>query len=199
MSRPFAVYPDSFDGDTLGWWRFGERGGLLTDVVAGKVLTNFGAEPLDDGYRFVRANTDRMEAAFAGQPQRSELTLECWVPGWWQAVPALNWSYRQIARFYIDADNSIGVSTLRRDPATQSRILASLKVGGVEVGRLLWQGVVVDALLTSEDPWHVAVVLDSPNSLRLFVNGEMKKQDLVGIADLLEGNYTLSSRCIFSR
>lgn len=31
--RPFAVYPDSFDGDTLGWWRFGERGGRLDGVI----------------------------------------------------------------------------------------------------------------------------------------------------------------------
>lgn len=187
--KPFSIRPGADDDNTL-LYAAADHGWLQGESVIGPDFTNFGADPTDRGYRFVRADGDYMDAAFAGQPQRSQLTLECWVPGWWQE-PVANWSYREIADFYINADNYIRVTTLRRDSVTQSRIMVYLHVGGVEVGRLLWQGVIVDALLASENRWHVAAVLDSPNSLRLFVNGEMKVEDLVGIADLPEGNYTL--------
>ncbi len=187
--RPFAVYPDSFDGDTLGWWRFGERGGRL-DGVVGPAFTNFGAEPRDDGYRFVRTDGDHMDATFADQPVRSELTFECWVRDFFE-TPSANWSYRQVFQFWLDVDNRTSIMALRRENPAESRIRAELEVGGVGVGVAQWIGADADALLASGELWHVAAVLDAPNSFRLFVNGIQRGQDLAGILALPTGTFTL--------
>ena len=186
------------DGDTLGLWHLhdgacqGEGTGLEDESGGGHGLANHGAESIEDGYRFVRDDGDWMEADYAAQPVRSALTFECWVRDF-QQEPVTNWSYRQVFQHQLDEDNMIGVDAIRRvpDPTCRSRIMTRLYVGGVCVGQCLWQGEDADAILASGEPWHVAAVLDAPNSLRLFVNGIERASDTTGIVALPAGDYSL--------
>ena len=184
------------DSQTLGLWHLhdgacqGEGTGLEDESGGGHAFTNYGAASVEDGYRFVRTEGDYMNAAFPGQPQQAQLTLECWVRQW-SMQPTTGWAYREIADFYIDANNGVQVEAIRRDPATQSRICARLYVRGTQVGWVLWQGEEVDALLAGGGTWHMAVVLDAPSRFRLFVNGVMRYEDTTDIAALPAGNYIL--------
>ena len=184
------------DGDALGLWHLhnggcqGEGTGLEDASGGGHDLTNYGAESVEDGYRFVRADGDYMDAAFADQPERSKLTLECWVRDFFQ-TPQVGWTYRQVLQFWLDADNRIGIMAIRRDPLGTSRIRAEHRVGNVLVGMVQWVGADVDAILASGERWHVAAVLDAPNSLRLFVNGVQRGLDTTGIVSLPTGTFSL--------
>ena len=184
--RPFAVYPDSFDGDTLGWWRFGERGGLLTDIVAGKVLTNFGAQPLDEGYRFVHTDPDRMDVAFAGEPERAALTLEMWVREW--RVATGTWA---IVATYGIVDYELHLLCQRQTAPTASRIAAYFRIGGADVGIATWSSTDIEPILAGPAPWHLAAVLNAPTNWTLFVNGIQRAQDTRGIVALPAGDQTL--------
>ncbi len=186
------------DGDTLGLWHLhdggcqGEGTGLEDESSGGHAFTNHGAASIEDGYRFVRADNDWMEADYAAQPARSALTFECWVRDF-QQVPQAGWASRQVLQYWLDDDNKIGVDAIRRvpDPTCRSRIQARLYIGSVLVGHAKWQGEDADALLASGESWHVAAVLDAPNSLRLFVNGIERASDTTGIVALPAGDYSL--------
>jgi len=178
------------DADTLGLWHLhdggcqGEGTGLADASGGGHTLTNNGAAPEEDGYRFVRAESDYMQAAFPGQPERSQVTLEMWVRGW--AVPAGSAGF--IWQFRRDTNMFLALRVFRGSSPSASLIRAWLYYGSG--GKFAeWSGTAVDALLASADPWHVAAVLSAPGYLRLYVNGVLRGQDS-GIA-LGAGNYTL--------
>ena len=180
------------DGSALGLWHLhngacqGEGTGLADASGGGHSLVNHGAAPVEDGYQFVRTENDYMTAAFAGQPARSALTLECWVRGW--AVPNNTSGY--LADYYRNADNRLYLYATRAiGGGAESQIAAFAKGGGVSMGYLWWQGTAVTALLDSGAPWHVAAVLDG-SAWRLFVNGVLRHQRSTGQA-LAAGNYTL--------
>jgi hypothetical protein len=168
--RPFSPYPNSFDGNTLGWWRFGERGGRLDNLIpGGPAMDNVGADPQDDGYRFVRASADYMEAFFPGQPDLYLLTLEMWVRRW--AVPVGEvavFAMFQIP-YYPSSIKFLRLSAFRNSNPNYSFIRASACNVGVTI-EALWLDQMADDLLASAEPWHVAAVLDG-SSLKLFVNG----------------------------
>ena len=75
------------DGATLGLWHLhngyceGEGTGLEDFSGGSHAFQNHGAEPTEDGYRFVRESGHYMDGSFPAQPSRSLLTLECWVQG----------------------------------------------------------------------------------------------------------------------
>jgi hypothetical protein len=189
--RHFAIYPDTFDGNTLGYWRFGERGGRLDSLVAGgPAFVNYGAEAVQDGYRFVKTDNDRMDAGFPGQPGRAALTLECWV----RAFEATTNDIQTLAA-WADATGYthrlfVNARAYPSTPAS-SYILCGLRVGGVDLGEPLWSGMSAYAILAGTQPWHVAAVLDAPNSLRLFVNGVERAADTTGILAMPATNYLL--------
>jgi len=188
MNRPFAIYPDSFDGATLGHWRFGEGGGRLVAVVNAKTLTNHGTEAGQDGRRFVRADGDYMDAVYLGEPARSQVTLECWVRDFKNDLG----QHAQIAAYGLGANDYLGILVGRNADPLLSYITAAMIIGSVLVGYARWYyDAAVDALLASPKPWHVAAVLDATASLKLFVNGTLRATDTTGIVALPTGNCLL--------
>jgi hypothetical protein len=185
------------DGQTLGLWHLhnggcqGEGTGLEDASGGGHPLANYGAEAVEDGYRFVRTDNDRMDAGFPGQPERAALTLECWV----RAFDATVSDYQTLAAW---ADAATGYThrlfiQARAYPSApaSSHIVAELRVAGATVGQAVWTGTAAYAILTGTQPWHVAAVLDAPASFRLFVNGIQRAQDTTGILPLPATDYFL--------
>jgi len=188
--KPFRIYSGAADEHTLGYWRFGENGGRLVGVVNAKVLTNHGAEALQDGYRFVRADGDYMDANFTGQPERSQVTLECWVRDFGLALGQTG----QIVSYGINANDYLSLIVQQNANPLLSCIVGSLTIGGAaNIGyvRWYWTAEEIDAILTGSAPWHVALVLDATASLRLFVNGILRATDTTGILPLPLGNHLL--------
>ena len=178
------------DASCLGLWHLhdgaheGEGTGLL-DASDGHDFTNHGAASVEAGYEFDRADGDYMDADYPGEPARSQVTLEAWVRDW--QTPSTERGL--IALYGIDGNDNLYVRAALE--GTSSRIRARLHIGGTAVGDAVWQGADVETLLTSSDPWHVAVVLDSPNRLTLYVNGVQRAEDTTDIADLPSGDCTL--------
>ena len=169
MSQPFSIYPDSFDGNTLSYHRFGERGGSLVDVVNGKVLTAYGGvTPLDDGYRFDGAS-GYLGASFATQPERTTLTLECWLRGW--ALPLETVGSPVV--FYSGSSNQCRFWMRRRDNPATSMIGIRSTIDGTVLD-CNWVSADADALLASASPLHIAAVRDG-TSLGIFVNGILRR------------------------
>jgi len=173
--------------NTLGLWHLhdaacqGEGTGLTDASGNGHDLTNHGAEAVEDGFRLDDGDADYLEAAFPGEPDRPQLTLETWVRQWQTPAGASG----AIVTHRAD-DTHLLHLVARRDGAnpSESHIAARLRIGGPNPGDATWSGADVDALLAGSEPWHAAAVLDAPNHLRLFVNGVLRAEDTVGIVPL---------------
>jgi hypothetical protein len=180
------------DGQTLGLWHLhdggcqGEGTGLEDASGNGHPLTNWGAEPHEDGYRFV-APDDYMVTVLGTQPERAALTIEGWVRDWTTAVGDLG----TVFDFRLNSGNYLYVTAQRRSPSSQSRMRLRLYIGETLIGLAQWAGQEVDDLLAGAVPWHIAAVLDAPNRIRLFVNGIQRAEDTTDIVALPEGSYTL--------
>jgi len=192
LKADFGEY--AVDASTLGLWHLhngdcrGEGTGLEDFGPGGHALQDFGADPIEDGYRFVRANGDYMDTPMGAQAALPAATLECWVREW--LTPANETG--AVATYYRDAANYFQIHASRGSTAAASVIRARLHVGDADVGWAMWQGEAVDALLRGSAPWHVAAVLDQPaGRLRLFVNGLQRAEDSTGIVPLPAGSYTL--------
>ena len=181
------------DGQALGLWHLhdgacqGEGTGLADASGAGHHLTNHGAEPVEDGYRFVHTDPDYMDAAFAGRPEMPAITLECWVQAWQVPFNAIG----TVADFYKDTSNYLEIYGNRNtDPAH-----SYLRVRGNAVDKnfiATWTGTEVDALLASPTAWHVASVLDSTVPiLRFYVDGQLRVSSATNVVALPAGDYTL--------
>jgi len=181
------------DGQALGLWHLhdgacqGEGTGLADASGAGHHLTNHGAEPVEDGYRFVHTDPDYMDAAFAGRPEMPAITLECWVQAWQVPFNAIG----TVADFYKDTSNYLEIYGNRNtDPAR-----SYLRVRGNAVDKnfiATWTGTEVDALLASPTAWHVASVLDSTVPiLRFYVDGQLRVSSATNVVALPAGDYTL--------
>jgi len=181
------------DADTLGLWHLhdggcaGEGTGLADASGGGHDFANHGADAVEAGYRFDRADGDRMDADYAGRPQQGQVTLECWVRDW--ALPADD-TLGAVAYYWLDSDNFLEIIARRGADPASSRIQARLMVGGTTVGSARWTDAEADALLAGPDPWHVAAVLDVPNHLALYVGGTLRAEAGGGTA-LPAGDYTL--------
>ncbi|MGB3193707.1 MAG: LamG-like jellyroll fold domain-containing protein, partial [Phycisphaerae bacterium] len=183
------------DGQTLGLWHLhdgacqGEGTGLADASGAGHHLTNHGAEPVEDGYRFVLADGDYMDAAFVGQPARSAITLECWVRDY--AVPIEGYGY--IARFLgpdtAGGENGLNLYVRRRTDPAQSVIYGRFYIDGA-LSSCTWIGVEVDALLASSSPFHAALVRNG-TSEKLFVGGIQRATATPAATDWPAGDWTL--------
>ena len=181
------------DGSTLGLWHLhdgacqGEGTGLADASGGGHDLVNHGAASVEDGYRFVRADADYMDASFGAQPARSALTLECWVRAY---ETPLN-QPGQIAMVGPATTTVLTIRAYRASSPTGSYIQALLLISGAGVGVAHWGGAEANAVLASSEPWHAAAVLDAPTRLRLFVNGVQRAEDTTGIVALPSGSWTL--------
>ena len=176
--RPFAIYPASFDGSTLAWWRFGERGGSRVDVVNGLKMTNYGtgggADPQDDGYRFSRANLDYMQGALGTLPSLAAHTFECWLSGWAHAdgetayIGELYWNWQYRTLLY---------GRKHATPASSYLSYSWVENGTTREAR--WTNAAVASLLGGKDPIHLAgVVNQAAGTCRLFVNGVQRAENL---------------------
>ncbi|HET6442809.1 MAG TPA: LamG-like jellyroll fold domain-containing protein [Phycisphaerae bacterium] len=181
------------DGQTLGLWHLhdgacqGEGTGLADASGAGHHLTNHGAEPVENGYRFVLADGDYMNAAFASQPARSAITLESWVRAWQTPLGSVG----QVAIFFKDSNNYLMLYGVRETNPASSRLGAQGKTAG-GVFTALWSGTGADAFLASPTAWHMAGVLDSTVPiLRLYVGGQLRASSATNVAALAAGDYTL--------
>ncbi len=174
MSRPFAIYPLSFDGYTRGYWRFAETGGRLAGVI-GPAMTITAGSPVavEEGYRFDLSEGQQLRATFdaTGATLRT-LTVEAWMRGW----ANLSTVYGELARYYADANNRLMIEVRRHPTPASSYINASMKLGGSWMPTAGWSGQAVADLLDSPAWWHIAAVFDgwSPRTLRLFVNGILR-------------------------
>jgi len=176
----------SSDANTLGLWHLhhggceGEGTGLEDASGGGHPLVNHGAAAQEDGYQFVRAECDYMQAAFAGQPARSQATLEVWVRAW--GVPVGSGGF---LAYYV-ASSFLAIWAQRAANPSSSMIRAwSWPYTAT------WSGTAVDALLAAAEPWHAAAVLDASSSLRLYVNGFQRAQSGSPPAALPAGDYNL--------
>ncbi len=178
------------DGKTLGLWHLADTAadGLADVATTTRDFTNHGAEHVPgQGYRFVKAENDYMQATVGALDAIAAVTMECWVRDWQTPID----SYGQIARFWTDSSNRLMLDAkITTDPAS-SYICASLKIGGDWSPTASWTGVDANALLVGSDPWHVAVVLDAPNTLRLFVNGILRAEVVPLGNELPIGTYYL--------
>jgi len=182
------------DGQTRGLWHLhdggcqGEGTGLEDESGSGHDFTNHGAASVEDGYRFVRPESDWMQADFSGQGQRAQVTLEAWGRNWQNP----NGIYGNVLNYGIDADTRLGVSAMRNaNNPSASGFFPRLLVGGTLYGYFNWTGMDADAILAGEQPWHVALVLDADAGwFRLYVNGILRGQD-TSVVPLLAGDYTL--------
>jgi hypothetical protein len=170
--RPFRIYPASFDGNTLGYWRFGERGGQLDSVVAGgPAFVNHGATAVEDGYQFIRTDGDYMDADWATGQAVTNLTLECWIRQWQTPTD----QYGLIATFYDPVSLSAVYLVARRttNPAG-SGIYFSQRIGGVWRGAWQWIGAAADNLLASGNLIHIAGVMTNGHERYLYINGVLR-------------------------
>jgi RHS repeat-associated protein len=182
------------DANTLGLWHLhntscqSEPSGLKDASGGDHDLANQGASPREEGYRFVRAETDAADAAYPSQTPRSQVTLECWVRGW--DVAAGNTG--RIMNWFISDDDRLTLEAHVDPTAANSYIRATLRVSGVNVAEATWTGTAAEAdtLLRGSAPWHVAVVLNAPNTLKLFVNGVEKASVSQNVVALPAGDYT---------
>jgi len=164
----------------------GEGTGLADTSGAGHDLTNHGAESVEAGYRFAGAG-QYLQGAFAGQPARAALTLECWVRAWATAtgtVGALG-EYRiaGIAPLLL-------LRALRHATPASSYILGTYWDGTSYNAQ--WTGAAADAVLAGAAPWHVAVAMANGSPVRLFVNGILVASSAANVAiNSFAGNYTL--------
>lgn len=188
------------DGQTLGLWHLhdgccqGEGTGLEDESGNGHDFANHGAASVEDGYQFARDEADYMDAAFASQPARSQVTLEAWVRGWSNSLDARG----QLFCFYQPTTwaHRIYLFVERATNPGASYFDAILNIGGgAPKSDIVWMSADVADLLDSGDPWHVAVVLDAastPKTFRLFVNGVMRAEGSGGaIAGLPADDYRL--------
>jgi len=182
------------DSQTLGLWHLhdgacqGEGTGLADASGAGHHLTNHGAEPVEDGYRFVRTDGDYMDAAFANQPARSAITLECWVRAW-QVPPGFDGT---VATFRRDSNSWLALFGKRSTDPLSSKLTAEGRIGVGGDFRAWWTGTGADAFLASATAWHMACVLDSyVPILRLYVGGQLRASSATNVVALPAGDYTL--------
>jgi hypothetical protein len=185
------------DSATLAVWHLHDggcagQGSGLDDPAAGHTLVNQGATAAEDGYLLVASGSQRLYAAFPGQPQRSQLTLECWVRAWQNPAGAVG----VLATYYLYYGQDMDLLAYR-GPTPAASFLAArcLYGGGSTVVSAQWTGADVDALLASSQPLHVAAVLDAPSRLSLFVNGTRRAQAGGGISPLPAGDYKLWLGC----
>lgn len=183
------------DSDTLGLWHLhdgacqGEGTGLEDDSGGGHDFTNHGAEAVEDGYRFVLADGDYMNAAFAGQPARSQVTLEMWVRGWQTPTGTTG-----ILSWFVTSGNQ-GVRLYGKEDGASSYIRAFFLTTAGGYGYASWTGSEVHDLLTGAAPWHAALVLDAGAEtpyLDLYVNGVFRARTTTNITDMPAGNYTVT-------
>jgi len=188
------------DSDTLGLWHLhdggcqGEGTGLEDESSGGHDFTNHGAEAVEDGYRFVRADGDYMDAAYPDQPERSQITMEGWVRDVGEFRGDANSWRQQIVVLFLDSgpgDNFVSLRAHLRPDPTSSFLRIIERVGATNWGLTPWSGQEVDDLLMSPDPWHFAIILDAPNTFRLFINGVQRAQDSSGIVAFPSGDQTL--------
>jgi hypothetical protein len=181
------------DADTLGLWHLhhggclGEGTGLEDASGGGRSLANHGAAAQEDGYRFVRGESDYMQASFPDQPERSEATLEAWVRGW--AVPTDNVA---IIATYLTSDTSffLLIWAQRANQPSDSMIEAYV-VSDASLAAATWTGTAVDALLAAAQAWHVAAALDASGLLRLYVDGLQRAASSEAPPALPAGDYEL--------
>jgi len=196
MSQPFSIYLNSFDGSTLLYAR-ADSGWLQGKSVIGPDLTNVGATPQDDGYRFVAAEQDRMTASLPAQDARSALTLEAWVG---DVKMAAGENYTLVS--FVGPNTAGGANgmfwVLRRHATTPAS--SSIRAGITIDGTLLnatWAGTVVDTLLTSCPLLYVAGVRDGTTA-RVFVKTPtdgaaiLRHSQTVAATDWPAGTWTLN-------
>jgi len=186
------------DGDTLGLWHLhdggcqGEGTGLEDASGGGHDLTNDGAESVENGYRFVRADSDELDVAYVGDPGHQLLTLECWMRDfeWARFV----WNYGDLVHWGKDNDNFLYVLIIIHPVVSAlSGFRVYQKVAGVYRVDLPWINIDAYNLLTGPDPIHVAAVLDSTAPrVSLYVNGVKRAETAVGLLAMPAGDHELT-------
>jgi hypothetical protein len=177
------------DAAALGLWHLhnggctGEGAGLEDASGGGHPMAANGAQPVEDGYRM-----DAGDAPAAGpftRPADAQLTCEAWVRDWGNAAASPGYLL-----WYAGPATSRLELWARRDGAS-SLLRVVLRISGTAVAVASWSGQDVDALLAGAAPWHVAVVLDAPSRLAVYVNGTLRAEAASGVVSLPAGNWTL--------
>jgi hypothetical protein len=180
------------DADTEALWHLhdggceGEGLGLADASGNGHLLTNHGAEAVEDGYHFLRSRTDYVAVDIGSQPARGALTLESWVRAW--DVPV--GSYAQLFRLVGDNGDLLNIEVLLNADNTAT-FRSYYGVAATLSGFVQWTSSAAQSLLAGTDAWHVAVAVQAPNWLRLFVNGVLRAEDTSDIVAMRAGTYVV--------
>ena len=178
MTR-FHRYAPSDDEHVLGY-------------ETGPTFTNYGAESIEDGYRFIWDDRDYMQADLGAQADPlTTLTLQCWVRDWGSPDGVTDYFVSLFRQDDPGGTRLCLYAKVVEEPSSQSRIAAAWTVAGVTVGYLTWYGTDVYDLLSGSDPWHIAVVMDNLTIFRLFVDGVQRYFDTTGLLALPAANYSL--------
>jgi len=185
----------SSDASTLGLWHLhngaceGEGTGL-EDESGSHNLTNYGATSIENGYHFVRSESDYMRTTFSGEPARNELTFEFWLRNWGLAQNEIAY----IAYYIASVPNTwFWVTASRQAVAANSWIKVLHYRNGVIRGLAAWTSADVASLLDAPEPIHIAGVLNATAGwLRLHVNGIERAADGAVAEGLAAADYTLT-------
>ena len=163
------------DGQTLGLWHLhdgaceGEGMGLEDESGGGHNLTNHGATSVEDGYRFVRADGDYMDARLLGEPSRDEMTFEFWLRDW--SLAAGDIAY--LLHYHSDTGTTYrDYFTASRNAVPANSYIRFSHAYSPNLWQATWTGADVAALLDGDEPIHIAGVLNKTAGwIRLYVNG----------------------------
>jgi len=172
------------DSNTLGLWHLhdggcvGEGDGVTDASGNGHNLTNYGADPAENGYRFIRANLDYMQGALGMLPALAATTFECWLSGWAHA----DGETAYIGELYWSATWRTLLYAMKSATPASSWIEYAWVENGTERSAR-WTNAAVASLLGGKDPIHLAGVVDAANgSVRLFVNGVQRASSVATLA-----------------
>jgi len=190
----FVMYPDSLDGNTLGYWRFGQLAGQLAGVV-GPTMVNHGGTDAGNGYSITFSPNTYLQASLPSEPSHAAQTLEAWIRAC--ATPSVG-GERALA-YYSDLAGYNWVDCLLyRAGANDLRMRGRCVVGASSFVAEWADNAAILALIGSADPWHIAVVAEAGVKVRLYVNGLVKAEAAGAVETFPAMNGLLDIGCRYS-
>jgi len=163
------------DGDALGLWHLhnggcqGEGTGLEDASGGGHDLTNYGAESVEDGYRFTEPPGYYMDASVGGGAERTEATVECWIRDF--RDNSTEWG-AYVATWFESGGNHGRLAFRLAFGAPATLRVQSLYVDSDGVEHAFIAG--LEGWYLAPEPFHVAVCVTVGGNLELFINGESR-------------------------
>jgi len=190
----FVMYPNSLDGNTMGYWRFGQLAGQLAGVV-GPTMVNHGGTDAGNGYSVTFSPNTYLQASFPSEPSHAAQTLEAWIRAC--ATPSVG-EEREVL-YYANAGGDTWLDCQFYRAGTNDLRMRGRCVVGASSFVAEWaDNAAIVALIASADPWHVAVVAEAGVKVRLYVNGLVKAEAAGAVATFPAMDGLLDIGCRYS-